>query len=166
MSVEYFGAAAESRPEMTFWTVGTFALLFFGDPWYRYIPLLLLFSLTGGISYILIRKIRLTHKESNKNKFSATQRELTGFRKKKKKSNKSRTKLAFDLVNEMLPNSTLAKVTLGLGVIINFGAGLLLWYRLWGYLSNTPEPGIIYLGLFLLPFLSIGMILASYTWSV
>ena len=164
MSVEYLGAAAESRPEMTFWTVGTFAMLYFGDPWYTYLPLLLLFSLTGGISYILIRKIRMSHKESNQNKISATQRELTGFR-RKKKSNKSRSKVALDLVNEMLPNSTLAKAILGLGVFVNFGAGLLLWYRLWEYLSKTPEPGIIYLGLFLLPFLSIGMILAAYTWN-
>jgi len=149
MAQEYAKIAVEGREEMTFWPLAVAILLFSQTGEQIFFAATTLLAFTGTISFLSLRRARKSISNSRS-------KNSTYNRSSRKGVQKSRV----DNFTETIESVNSTKIFLSWMVVcVNLFIGFVFFYILGSHLAVTNKPGILEIGLFILPFLYLATII-------
>lgn len=152
-----FEAAAEGRPEMAFWPVTAFAILYIDVVWWVSIPALIVLGLAGAMSYQILRQMRraITNARNVNRRRNRVSR---------RRSVREHLTTMTEQITDMLPNSNKTFIIFVGGVMLDFFAGLVLLFILGYQILVQSASDVVTIGLFILPILYLFTVVSVFLW--
>lgn len=155
-------AAAEGRAEMAFWPAAIIAYVYADQGGLLTFLLVFVFSVTGGMNYLFLRKLRSAVKASKE----VSQRRRGNSRRGVSNTNENKIESAVDAFSELLPERRLLATIAVLSLIMNIAAFVILFFYVIIQVWQQPEPNPAIIGLFLLPILYLAVVVCVMVWRV
>lgn len=154
-------AFADAREEIQLWPAAAMAYYFTIHDSRIVLALFLLSIWTGATTYKMHEAVRTVMKEGKS--ISAVRQRVS--RDKKGDDSTSVIETALDFWELLCPDNSVARFTVGVGMLVNLCLGLYLFVWLGERLLRSPSPSVTAISLFALPVLMLAAMGASLVWS-